>query len=86
MATWQRIGYALFATVGLMMGGLIYNEVFMQGLVPVVPTEGTFGTPVLWLTRVVPIVLLVLLLAVWTWVIAGAVQDERTVDRRRVRR
>jgi hypothetical protein len=34
----------------------------------------------------VPIVLVILLLAVWVWVIAGAVQDERTVDRRRVRR
>jgi hypothetical protein len=31
-------------------------------------------------------VLVVLLLAVWAWVIAGAIQDERTVDRRRVRR
>jgi hypothetical protein len=39
-----------------------------------------------WLDNLVPIVLVILLLAVWVWVIAGAVQDERTVDRRRVRR
>jgi len=31
-------------------------------------------------------VLAVLLAAVWLWVIAGAVQDERTIDTRRVRR
>ena len=86
MATWQRIGYALFATTGLMIGALIYNEVFVEALLPIVPTEGTFGTPVVWLDNLVPIVLLVLLLAVWTWVVAGAVQDERRVDTRRVRR
>ena len=86
MATWQRIGYALFATVGLAVGGLLYNEVFVQGLLPIVPTEGAFGTPVVWLDNLVPIVLLVLLGAVWTWVVAGAVQDERRVDQRRVRR
>jgi len=28
----------------------------------------------------------ILLVAVWTWVIAGAVQDEQTVNRRQVRR
>ena len=86
MATWQRIGYALFATTGLMIGGLIYNAVFVAELLPIVPTEGTFGTPVVWLDRLVPIVLLLLLLAVWTCVVAGAVQDERRVDTRRVRR
>lgn len=83
MSTWRRIGYAIFSTIALMMGGLVYNEVFIEQLLPLVDTGGKFGTPVLWLERLVPIVLLVLLLAVWTWVIAGAVQDERTVTRRR---
>ncbi len=86
MSTWQRIGVALFYTIGLMVGGLLYNEVFVGALLPVVPTTGTFGTPVAWLERLVPIVLLALLLAVWVWVIAGAVQDERTVRTRRGRR
>ena len=86
MATWQRIGVALFWTLGLMVGGLIYNRVFAAELFPMVDPSGTFSTPVIWLNRIVPVVLVVLLLAVWAWVIAGAIQDERTVDRRRVRR
>lgn len=85
MATWQRIGVALFFSLGLMVGGLLYNEVFAAELVPLVNPNGTFSQPVLILERIVPIVLLVLLLAVWGWVVAGAVQDERTVDRRRIR-
>jgi len=86
MATWQRIGVALVWTVGNMVAGLIYNRVFVDSLLPLVDTNGTFSTPVVWLDRIVPIVIVVLVLAVWVWVIAGAVQDERTVDRRRVRR
>lgn len=86
MSTFRRIGVALFSTFALMMGGLLYNEVFVSELLPLVDTSGTFGTPVVWLERLVPIVIGVLLAAVWIWVIAGAVQDERAVDRRRVRR
>ena len=85
MATWQRIGVAVFYTLGLMVGGVLYNEVFVSNLLPVVDQNGTFSTPVLILERIVPIVLLVILLAVWGWVIAGAVQDEQTVTRRRIR-
>jgi len=44
-----------------------------------------FSQPVVILEAIVPIILLVLLAAVWLWVIAGAVQDERTVQTRRVR-
>jgi hypothetical protein len=86
MATWQRIGVALFFTLALMLGALLYNEVFVQTLLPVVDMSGQFSQPVGLLEVIVPIVLLVLLAAVWLWVIAGAVQDERTVNRRRVRR
>lgn len=85
MATWQRIGVAVFYTLGLLVGGVLYNEVFVAELVPVVDPSGTFSTPVLILERIVPIVLLVILLAVWGWVVAGAVQDEQTVSRRRIR-
>jgi len=85
MATWKRIGVAVFYTLGLLVGGVLYNEVFVSNLVPVVNPNGTFSTPVLILERIVPIVLLVILLAVWGWVVAGAVQDEQTVTRRRIR-
>ena len=86
MSTWQRIGVAIFTTIGLMVAGLLYNEVFVSNLLPIVDLSGTFSTPVVWLNRIVPIVIVTILLAVWAWVIAGAVQDERAVDRRRVRR
>ena len=85
MATWQRIGVALFFTIGIAVGALLYNEVFVQTLLPVVDMSGQFSQPVAILEAIVPIVLLVLLAAVWLWVIAGAVQDERTVQTRRVR-
>jgi hypothetical protein len=85
MSTWQRFGVALMWTIGLAVAGLLYNEVFGE-LFPMVDPDGTFSTPVVWLDRLVPVIVVILLLAVWAWVIAGAVQDERTVDRRRVRR
>jgi protein-S-isoprenylcysteine O-methyltransferase Ste14 len=83
MAAWRRFGVALFYTVGLAIGGIIYRQVGVNVLFPMVDPDGTFSTPVIWLENIVPLVLLIILLAVWAWVIAGAVQDERTVDRRR---
>lgn len=85
MATWQRFGVALFSTIALMIGALIYNEVFVDGILPLIDTGGPFGTPIVWLDRLIPFILVALLLAVWAWVIAGAVQEERTVTQRRVR-
>ena len=86
MSTWRRFGVAILWTVGTMIGGLIYNEVFVAELLPLVETDGPFGTPVVWLETLVPVILLALLLAVWAWTIAGAFQEERRVDARRVRR
>jgi hypothetical protein len=85
MATWQRIGVAMFFTLALAVGGLLYNEVFVQTLLPVVDMDGQFSQPVGLLEVIVPLVIVVLLAAVWLWVIAGAVQDETTTRRRRVR-
>jgi len=85
MSTWQRFGIALFSTLALAVGGLLYNEVFVEALLPLAPTSGPFATPVVWLDNLVPVVLVTLLLAVWAWVIAGAFQQERAVDRRRRR-
>lgn len=86
MSTWQRLRVAFISTIALAFAGIIYNEVFVSELLPLVDTSGTFATPVVWMGRLVPIVIVTLLLAVWIWFIAGAVQDERTADRRRVRR
>lgn len=75
----------MFSTISLMIGGLIYSEVFVSALLPIVPTSGPFATPITWLENLVPLILVMLLLVVWSWVVIGAVEDERTVQRRRVR-
>lgn len=85
MGTFQRIGVAMFSTIGLMIGGLIYNRVFVDALLPIVPMDSQFATPITWLDNLVPLILVLLLLTVWAWVVIGAVQDEQTVRRRRVR-
>lgn len=85
MATYERIGVAMFFTIALMIGGLVYNRVFVSHLVPLVDPNGTFSQPVFLLERLVPVILAVLLLATWAWVVAGAVQDEQRVSRRRLR-
>jgi len=86
MSTWGRIRVAIFSTVALAVAGVIYTRVFAAHLLPLIDTSGTFSTPIVWLDQLAPLVIVILLLAVWAWVIAGAVQEERSVDRRRVRR
>jgi hypothetical protein len=86
MSTFKRIGVAMFFTLALAIAAMIYNRVFVQQLLPLVEQGGTFSQPAFILESLVPILLAVLLGASWLWVIAGAVQDERTVDTRRVRR
>lgn len=83
MSFYARAGVALQWTIGLMVAGVLYAEVFSAELLPIVNTDGTFSTPVVWLDRLVPLIIVFLLLAVWGWVIAGSVQEERSVDRRR---
>ena len=85
MSTWQRLRVAFLFTMGNVMLGIIYAEVFSAELLPLVDPDGIFSTPVLWLDNLAPLIIVFLELAVLIWVIAGAVQDERTVDRRRVR-
>ncbi|MDB2293732.1 hypothetical protein PM085_15855 [Halorubrum ezzemoulense] len=86
MSTFKRIGVAMFFTLALAIAAMIYNRVFVQQLLPLVEQGGTFSQPAFILESLVPILLAVLLAASWLWVIAGAVQDETTVDTRRVRR
>ena len=85
MSTFKRFGVASFYTLALMVGGIFYQRVFVAELLPLVDESGTFSQPVFIMNRIVPIVLLVVLAATWVWVIAGAVQDEQRVERRRVR-
>jgi len=86
MSTASRINVATVWTVALLLLGIIYNRVFADGLLPLVDTDGVFSTPVVWIDNIVPVVVAGLVIAAWVWVVVGAVQEERTVDRRRVRR
>ena len=83
MSAWLRFGYGLFSTLVLMVGGLLYNRVFVDNLMPLIDMNGTFSQSISWLDTLVPIILAGLLLFTWAWVVAGAVREERTVDRRR---
>lgn len=86
MSTWARLRFAFVSTVAIAVGGIVYAQVWSDVMFPMIDKDGTFSTPAVWLDNLAPLILVFLLLAVWVWVIAGAVQDERTVDRRRVRR
>ncbi|MDR9382194.1 MAG: hypothetical protein RI560_11085 [Natronomonas sp.] len=88
MSTWQRFGVALFSTVALAIAGVLYYEVFAGTLLPLIDlnADSPFVTPIVWLDNLAPVIIAALLLTVWAWVIAGAIQDERGVQRRRVRR
>lgn len=85
MGTAQRSALAMMSTISLMVGGLIYNRVFKQALWPMIDTSSRWATPTIWLEQLAPLLFVMLLLGVWAWVVAGAVQEERTVDRRRRR-
>lgn len=86
MSTWARIGVALQVTVALGLAGILYQQVFVESLLPEVSRDGLFSQPVMILENIVPVVIVAILLATWIWVIAGAVQDERTVNRQVRRR
>lgn len=85
MATWQRIGVAVMWTISLMVGGLVYQRVFVEQFLPLIDRSSRWATAAIWADRIAPFVLVMLALAIWAWVVAGAVQEERTVNRRRVR-
>ena len=86
MSTFSRMAYGFYATIGIAIGGLMYNEVYLNNLREVGPTEGIWAQPLELLDYIVPFVLLTILLAVWVWVIIGSVQEERSRDVRQVRR
>jgi hypothetical protein len=80
----QRFGVAMIWTIGLSIAAILYQQVWVGELFPRIDQGGTFSTPAVWLNRLVPLVIVILLLAVWAWVISGAIEDERTTRRRRL--
>lgn len=84
MQLWNRLAVAFFYTIGLGVGGILYGSVFVGELQPLVSDGGRFSYLVSWLDVIVPLVLVGILVVVWYWVITGAVQEEQTVQRRRL--
>ncbi|MDR9431626.1 MAG: hypothetical protein RI568_13135 [Natronomonas sp.] len=85
MSTFGRMAYGFYTTIAVAIGGLFYNEVYVENLRAFAPENGPFAAPVEYLDIIVPVVLLTILLAVWVWVLVGSVQEERTVNRQRLR-
>lgn len=84
MSVFLRFAVTFQATIAIAIGGFFYRQVFIENLLEYAPKSGPFAAPVDQLQVVVPIVLVTMLAAVWTWMIYGAIQEERRVDRRRV--
>ena len=85
MSTFLRFAVTFQSTIAIAIGAFFYHEVFTQHLLELAPQSGPFAAPVTHIQYIVPIVLATFLAAVWTWMIYGVVQDERTVERRQVR-
>lgn len=86
MSTFIRLAVTFQATVAVAIGAFFYNTVFIENLLQYAPESGPFAAPVGHLQVVVPIVLVTILAAVWSWLIYGAVQEERRVEQRRMPR
>lgn len=86
MGYMQRFGFAFAATIALSIAGIIYARVFTTELAPLATEthSGPFDDPVIWMDQLIPVIIVILLLAVWLWVIAAGVQEEKTVQRRRM--
>jgi len=80
----RRFGVAMVWTIGLAIGGILYQQIWVEEIFPLIDQNGLFSSPAVWLDRIVPLVLVIMLLAVWIWVISGAIEDEKTVRRRRL--
>jgi hypothetical protein len=80
----QRFGVAMMWTIGTAIGAIMYQQVWVNEIFPLIDKDGLFSDPAIWLDRIVPLVLVILLLAVWVWTISGAIEEERTTRRRRL--
>lgn len=86
MGTFLRFAVTFQSTIAIAIGAYFYNTIYHENLREFAPESGPFAAPVGYLDYIVPIVLATMLLAVWTWMIYGVVQEERSVEQRRVPR
>lgn len=83
MATYLRLAFATAVTVGVSIAAIVYYRVFPP-LRDMATNEfsGPFTQAVTTANTLVPITLLIILLGVWVWALAGGVQEERSRIRR----
>ena len=86
--SWRRFAYGAAGTIGLGMLAIVYYRAATP-LLEMSTTgrhQGPFSQQAQWALDLTPYIIAMLLLALWIWVIVGAVQKERTVGQRVVRR
>jgi hypothetical protein len=83
MATYRRAVFAIATTIAVAVVGIIYYRAF-QPLAELATGQhsGPATTAVTTADVLVPTTLLIVLLGVWVWVLAGGVQRERARVRR----
>jgi len=76
MGQGRRFQYGVGATIGLGGLALIYQQVFTP-IFDMADSNGPFTHVLTSAHNVVPILIVVLLLAVWIWMVVAPVQQER---------
>lgn len=88
MSQWRRFAYGAAGTIGLGVLGIIYYRIAVPFFEMSTTGEhqGPFSHVAQWGLDITPYIIAILLLALWLWVAVGAVQKERTLERRVIRR
>lgn len=87
MSTWRRLVIAAQIWIAIGAVAILYYQVFKLHTQPMAEGEhsGPFTPVVGQVDTIVPVVLMAIGVGVLVWVLVGAVQDERSRNRRPVR-
>lgn len=85
MGLFGRLKIVMVTTIGVGFLGIIFNELGRDLIQRIKEQDGPFSALAGQVETMVPLVLVLLLLGVLAWFLVSSVQEERTVDRRRVR-
>lgn len=85
MGIFRRLQVLGATIIGVGFVGVVYNELGRDLISRVKEQDGPFSGLAGQVESIVPLVLAGFLLAIVLWFIASTIQEERAVDRRRVR-
>jgi len=85
MGLFGRMRVLAATIIGVGFVGIIFNELGRDLIKRVRDQNGPFSSLAGQVETMVPLVLVLLLVAVVVWFVASSIQEERAVDRRRVR-